>query len=237
MKRCAERGQFGVVWAATLSRLGLPGTTNPYWDPFYEVAQDLGVALNFHVGVGYTTEEIDIASQRGGKVNADPLAQATDQVRRTALSCMNNGRTVGGLMMSGLCDRFPSLNFVAVESGFGYFPWMVEALDWQWKISGFAKQFPQRLMPSEYFHRQIYTTFWFEDATLSQLEKYADNVLFETDFPHDTSMTPGLDSPSPSPADVIKSHIANYGEPVMRKVFWENAARLYHLRAPEFAAS
>ena len=48
------------------------------------------------------------------------------------------------------------------------------------------------MMPSEYFKRQMYACFWFEQhdvaATLEQVG--VDNVLFETDFPHPTCLYP-----------------------------------------------
>ncbi|MCU1401533.1 MAG: amidohydrolase 2 [Acidimicrobiales bacterium] len=230
MERCAGLGHKGVVWAATLTKHGLPGTTSKYWDRFYGAAQDLGMSINFHVGVGYTEEEIGIASQRIAKV--DPLDQATDQVRRTAMSFMANGRTVAGIIMSGLCDRFPDLDFVSVESGFGYFPYLIEALDWQWRNTGdYHNIFKERLLPSEYFRRQVYTMFWFEETTLPLLQVFPDNVMFETDFPHPTSLTPGPGTVSPNPADLVQRHIGTYGAELMKKVLWDNAARVYHVDA------
>jgi predicted TIM-barrel fold metal-dependent hydrolase len=229
MRRCAEAGHKGVVWAATLSRHGLPGTSDPYWDRFYGAAQEMGMSINFHVGVGYTEEQMNVASQRT-PVDLDPEAQAADQARRTALGFMSNGRTIADIIMSGLCHRFPELNFVSVESGFGFIPYLLEGLDWQWTNPGHSKRFPHRLLPSEYFRRQIYTMFWFERTTLPLLELYQDNVLFETDFPHDTSITPGPGSDSPKPGELAADHIAKYGQDVMRKVLWENAAKLYRLQ-------
>ena len=229
MERCAEAGHRGVVWAATLVKHGLPATTDPYWDRFYGAAQAMGMSINFHVGVGYTEAQINIANQRGGMVKTNPLDQAADQARRTALGFMSNGRTIADLIMSGLCDRFPDLNFVSVESGFGYVPYLLESLDWQWTNAGNNKRFPQRLLPSEYFRRQIYTMFWFEQDTLPLLALYPDNVLFETDFPHDTSLTPGPGSNAPRPKDLIDSHIETYGVDLMRRILQDNATKLYRV--------
>jgi hypothetical protein len=48
-------------------------------------------------------------------------------------------------------------------------------------------------LPSEFFKRQIYGSFWFEKKTLKPTIDIlgADNILYETDFPHPTSMSPG----------------------------------------------
>jgi len=79
---------------------------------------------------------------------------------------------IRGRDTSGLCDRFPELDFVSVESGFGYIPFLLESLDWQWKGLGAHRQYPDRLLPSEYFRRQVYSMFWFEKDALELLRMY-----------------------------------------------------------------
>ena len=76
-------------------------------------------------GVGNTAEEIEQAMNRE---DYDPAFQTA----RSSMSFVGNVRTIGTLLTSGLCDRFPRLDFVSVESGFGYIPFLLDALDWQW---------------------------------------------------------------------------------------------------------
>jgi predicted TIM-barrel fold metal-dependent hydrolase len=71
--------------------------------------------------------------------------------------------------------------------------------------------------------------FWFEKDSLELLPKYDDNVMFETDFPHPTSLHPGPASYSPGPAEIIRRDTDIVGEAVMRKVLQENACRVYHI--------
>ena len=66
-------GHRGVLWAATLDRHGLPDFTDPHWDPLYAAAQDLGMSMNFHVGVGDTGEEIE-AAMKAYRQEYDPAA-------------------------------------------------------------------------------------------------------------------------------------------------------------------
>ena len=95
--------------------------------------------------------------------------------------------------------RFPNLNFVSVESGFGWVPSFVESMDWQWLNSGAHEAYPEMELPSFYFRRQVYGMFWFETEALQrQVDLFPDNLMFETDFPHPTSLSPGPASPSPS---------------------------------------
>ncbi len=221
LRRCWDMGHRAMLWAATLDKHGLPDFTDPHWDPLYAVAQDLGMSVNFHVGVGNTAEEIEQAMNREGY---DPAFQTA----RSSMSFIGNARTIGQLLTSGLCDRFPILNFVSVEAGFGYIPFLLDSLDWQWMGTGAIDRYPDRMMPSEYFRRQVYTMFWFEKEGLDLLPRYQDNVMFETDFPHPTCLHPGPGH-SPSPAEVIRRDTEIVGEAVMRKVLHDNASRVYHV--------
>ncbi len=222
LRRCHAMGHRGLLWASTLEKHGLPDFPDEHWDPLYAVAEDLGMSINFHVGVGNTAEEIEHAMNRE---NYDPAYNTA----RSSMSFVSNVRTIGTLLTSGLCDRFPNLDFVSVESGFGYIPFLLDALDWQWMGTGARNRYPLRLLPSQYFRRQVYSMFWFESESLELLPKYADNVMFETDFPHPTSLHPGPASYSPSPAEVIRRDTEIVGEAVMRKVLQDNACRVYHI--------
>jgi predicted TIM-barrel fold metal-dependent hydrolase len=222
LRRCQSMGHRGVLWAATLEKHGLPDFSDQHWDALYAEAQEMDMSVNFHVGVGNTAEEIEQAMNREGY---DPAYNAA----RSSMSFISNARTIGLLLTSGVLDRFPHLNFVSVESGFGYIPFLLDSLDWQWVNANAPKRYPDRLLPSEYFRRQVYSMFWFEKESLELLPKYADNVMFETDFPHPTSLHPGQGSAAPSPAEVIRRDTAIVGEAVMRKVLQDNACRVYHV--------
>ncbi len=49
---------------------------------------------------------------------------------------------IAEVVLSGVCDRYPGLNFVSVESGFGWLPYFAETLDWQWINFGAAEAYP-----------------------------------------------------------------------------------------------
>ena len=51
----------------------------------------------------------------------------------TSLGIMTNATSIASIVTTGLCDRFPRLKFVSVESGFGYITYLLESLDWHWQ--------------------------------------------------------------------------------------------------------
>ncbi|MGE0000119.1 MAG: amidohydrolase family protein [Ilumatobacteraceae bacterium] len=222
IRRCHEMGHRGILFANKYEQIGLPSFTDPHWDPIYATAAELETSVNFHVGFSSSTDG-------SAKAMTALLANFSAPVAAvgTVIGLMSNGDSIAKIVTSGVCDRHPTVNFVSVESGFGFIPYLLESLDWHWKGYGAARTSP--LLPSEYFARQCYGTFWFETKTLPMLETYPDNFMFETDYPHPTSMSPGPASPADVPRDHIAKHFAGIDPEITRKVLHGNAARVYHL--------
>ena len=222
MERCVEAGHRGVLFANKYEMIGLPPFTSTHWDPIYEAAQSLGISINFHVGFQSSAE-----GAAGMMTAALEHFDAAQTALFTSLSLMSNATSLATVVTSGLCERFPTLKFVSVESGFGYVTYLMEVLDWHWKGYGAYKN--SSLLPSEYFRRQCYGSFWFERETLPLLATYPDNFMFETDYPHPTSMAPGPCSPAQKPADHIAEAFADVPEDLARKALHDNAAAVYNL--------
>jgi len=220
MRRAYEQGHRGILFANKYEKVGLPPCWEPHWDPVYAAAQELDLSVNFHVAVGENDGGV-VADRRSRPFNP------SDSTRMTTGLMLGNAEPIAAILTSGLCDRFPDLNFVSVESGFGYLPYLLESLDWHWIGQGGRGSL--ELLPSEYFRRQCYGTFWFETKTLPLLEQLADNVMFETDYPHPTSLCPGPVSPALPAAQHIAKYFVDLPADVVRKVLHDNAARLYHL--------
>lgn len=231
IQRCREMGHRGVLFAGHLERVGLPKIYDEHWDPIYAATQEIGSSLNLHIGFSTLSEEE--AVERSIAKQSDFLVTDLDWamfLKSVVLTFANNMSTISDLILGGVCDRFPSLNFVSAESGFGYIPYLSEILDWQWRNNGGQQRLPNRLLPSEYLRRQIYATLWFERDSLQMLPDWQDNVMFETDFPHPTSLTPGPASVSGTPTEMIARNFAGVPRDVATKVLFDNAARLYGVK-------
>jgi len=222
IERCAENGHRGIVMAAHYTAVGYPDLADPYWDPLLDVAQELGQSINFHVGYSQLTDE-DLDKAVGSAFDARTFT------RDSVLMFIGNISTITEIILSGLCDRFPRLPFVSVESGAGYLPFLLEAMDWQWKNSGCTTKFPGSALPSEVFRRQVYGTWWFEERTLEAVKDLADNIMFETDYPHPTSLSPGPASFADVPSESARRSVAGLPDDVIRKVLHDTAARVYRL--------
>jgi predicted TIM-barrel fold metal-dependent hydrolase len=134
--------------------------------------------------------------------------------------------------MSGVLVRYPQIKFVSVESGIGWIPFVLEAMDYQFQGNNVAEEHPEfEMLPSQYFARNVYACYWFEQtAPRRLLDKIGvDNILFETDFPHPTSLY----------GDEVQARItgglSDCDESVRRKILWSNAEKLYKVTPPSAA--
>jgi len=224
MGRCAEMGHRGVIFTQDPSAFGLPGLDDRHWDPLWAAVQEANLSINFHIGTG------DVSLFTNSTLNPENGKHANFATVAPSFF-MSNSRTILLLIMSGVCHRFPKLNFVSVESGIGWLPFFLESMDWQWQTSGAHLEHPDFMLPSEYFKRQIYACFWFERASARfALEALGDdNFLYETDFPHPTSMSPGPATIAVTPAEYIDGTFGDLPASTVRKIVHDNAARLYNL--------
>ena len=175
-------------------------------------AQERGLPVNFHIGSGLPEPHIWPGMEKQAWIVA-----ASAQVFMANISCVTN------LICSGLLDRFPTLNFVSVESGIGWLPFLIEALEYQFDENAVRNL---ELRPREYFQRQIYASYWFESDARGPIEKLGpDNIMFETDFPHPTCLYPSIQ-------DHVEATLGGLEPAVQRKVLYETAARVYQLPLP-----
>ncbi len=222
IERCAALGHRAVNFCNQPQDYGQPALAHRHWDPIYAAAQAAGLSVSFHVGGGNMgTQMVDSAE----------MGWMTNFAKVSALIFMDNMRCIGDLIFGGVCHRFPDLKFVSVESGAGWIPAALEAFDWQWRNGGVRVEHPEyELLPSEYFRRQIYGCFWFEDAGARfALEQYPDNLLYETDYPHPTCQYPGPATPARYPRDYANDILANVADDVVAKLLHDNAAEVYGL--------
>jgi predicted TIM-barrel fold metal-dependent hydrolase len=192
----------------------IPDIASPHWDPLWEVCQALDLPINFHIGG--SEQSMDWFGQQG-------LPSLSPDLRAGlggAMLFFNNGRVLSNIIYGGALDRFPKLKFVSVESGIGWVPFILEALDYHLKEIAEGRKF--QMKPSEYFRRNFYACYWFEESDIAHTIRRVgvDNVLFETDFPHPTGLYP---------IENIEERLAGLTEEEKAKVLSTNAASLYKI--------
>jgi predicted TIM-barrel fold metal-dependent hydrolase len=221
IERCAGTGHRGLLFTGEPWRFGLPHLGDPHWDRLWAAATDAGMPVHLHLGSGDTT-----TSFTPERVAAHGTA-ATYSYASTELF-LKNGLQVADLLGSGVLPRFPDLKVVSVESGIGWIPFVLEAVDHSYLEGRRDRTSQWELLPSEYFARQVYACYWFETVAPRRLldEIPVDNVLFETDFPHPTCLY------GETVHEKIEAGLGEAPPEVRRKFLWDNAAKLYGVTEP-----
>ena len=219
-ERCADMGLRGInINSDPHTTRGddgemIPDLGTEHWYPLWEVCEGRNIPVNFHIGASETA--INWMGQQGWPSLPYDLRSGISG----AMIFFNNGKIVSNLIYSGILDRFKGLKFVSVESGIGWVPFLMEALDYQLVEIAETKHFEKK--PSEYFKSNFYACFWFENKDVSDtLHKVGiDNCLFETDFPHPTSLYP---------INNLEERLAKLTLEDRTKVLSTNAAKLYNI--------
>ena len=103
-------------------------------------------------------------------------------------------------------------------------PFWLEAMEHQLDEFRTAENRGLKLRPKEYFKKHFWVSFWFEHyAPKHMLEEIGvDRVMFETDYPHPTSLYPGVQ-------DKLVKVLGGYDYATRKRVLQDNAAELYNL--------
>jgi predicted TIM-barrel fold metal-dependent hydrolase len=240
MTRLIDRGLRGFTLSDRPELLGLPELNDPYFDPMWDLFNESGAVANFHISAGKKREETEASrlgqygTERGKIPEVAPQAWSTfGRMRHMAVRAsqgyMSNVRIVANLCMSDMFDRYPKLKVVSAESGIGWVPFLLEALEYQLDemVTDPEERSLQKRRPTEYFRDHLYVMFWFEShgpATAIPLIG-ANNVLIETDVPHPTCYYPGA-------REHFAKVMSGLDKPTVRRVLQDNAAELYRIAIP-----
>ena len=223
IERCAKLGHKGVLFTGEPHSHGQPVLANPHWNPLWECAQALQMPISFHIGAGDFTGGTFWTPERRKHYGSGGVNGVL-----TVGMFLDNGKQIVDLLFSGILPRYPDLKFVSVESGIGFVPFLLEAADHTFDYGNVRGQRPEfELRPSEYFARQVYGCYFFEEYAPSHLLDGIpeDNVLFETDYPHPVCLYGNV-------REKIDAGLAEATPEVRRKLLFDNAARLYKVDRP-----
>jgi predicted TIM-barrel fold metal-dependent hydrolase len=139
---------------------------------------------------------------------------------------MSNVRIIVNLCNSNLFDRYPKVKVVSAESGIGWVPFILEAMEYQFDemVTQPAEVGLTQRRPKEYFTDHIMVMFWFEKIAAAKLieDIGVNNVLVETDVPHPTCLFPG-------PREHFARVLGGLDDHSKKRILQDNGAELYNI--------
>jgi predicted TIM-barrel fold metal-dependent hydrolase len=188
----------------------------PDYDPLWRVCDELGVVVNTHSG-------------GAGMPDYGPYPAAG--LLWIAETTFFSRRPLTQMLLGGVFERFPGLRFVLTEQGASWVPATLAMLD------GFYAQMRKTgrigelkydaddvlpMKPSEYFARNCWVGVSFPSPVEAETRHKigVDRFLWGSDYPHDESTYPNT-------REGLRRAFAGAPADELRKVFAENAAKVY----------
>ena len=208
VQRCAAMGFRGINMNSDPNDHGFPTLGDDSWTPLWEICAAHRLPVNFHIGASDETLS-------GYCHGVWPEFGSSVKLAYGSLTLFfGNMRVLANILFSGLLERHPELNIVSVESGAGWIPFFLEAIEYQMAQAGLKTT----MTASEIFSRQIYACSWFERRQIVETARSIgiDNLMYETDFPHPTCLYPDSQ-------DYMIDAMERFSPEERRKVFGGNA--------------
>jgi predicted TIM-barrel fold metal-dependent hydrolase len=192
--RCAAKGSHAVTFSEIPPYLNLPSIHSGHWDPFFAACDETETVVNMHIGSG---SKMTITS-----VDA-PL------IVLMALTAQNAESGFVDWLSSGKLAQFPNLRIAFSEGQAGWMPFLLERLDRAWErcSTGYDAMIRERVPepPSSYVPGRVFACIFDDLHGLESRQKIGmDQLLFETDYPHN-------DSTFPNSKQVAAKHVAAGG--------------------------
>jgi predicted TIM-barrel fold metal-dependent hydrolase len=207
VRRNAARGVHAVAFSELPGKLGLPTIHSGAWEPFFGACDETGTAIFMHIGSGshWLTSSPD----------APPAVTGT-------LVFLTSVMALTDWLLSGILVRHADLRICFAEGQIGWIPYVLERADsiWAKEVWALREKLPD---PPSRSMRQVYGAFFDDRAGLAARDAIGvDQLVFETDYPHQ-------DSTWPNSVDTIGSFASLLDDDELVKVVHDNASRLLRL--------
>ncbi len=207
----------GVLLPGTPPGLGLPQLYDPYYEPLWQVCEELEMPVNHHTG------------------SAAPPMGPTPQDAVVFLLEVSwwAHRALTHLLVGGVFERHPNMQLVFTEQGSAWVPEELMRLDYFWGRMGAAGGSQEQvwgreivhsmsLKPSEYWARQCHLGASFIRPQEVQLRHSVgvDRIMWGSDYPH-------KEASYPFSLEAIRGSFAGVPHDEVAMMLGGNAAALY----------
>ncbi len=186
-------------------------------DPLWAEVERLGSSIGFH-GTSLAPSREDVTHKYFNHPAGGTFTHAFSFPTQLMAS-------MGGMILSGVLERFPRLRVAFLEGNCGWVPWWLYRMDDQWKKYGaYDEGEILSMKPSDYFVRSCWISMDPDEEVAKDLIQRvgADNIILSTDYPHP-------DSAFPHAIDEFLE--LDLTDEARRKILWDNCARFYGIES------
>jgi predicted TIM-barrel fold metal-dependent hydrolase len=216
----------------------MPPLYDPYWEPFWSVCEETGIALVVHAGWGTEQGHVfpvvqsiyDACAEAAGSTQRDALFAHSEVVPDSAREFfddfvnhnVDSRRPMWQMMFSGVFDRYPSLRYVPTEIRIDWIPATLRFLDAAFEEH--RAELVAQHRPSEYWRTNCLAGASFIHKAEVELydEIGVETILFGRDYPH-------FEGTWPHTREWLRDAFAGVADDDLRLMLGENAVRFFDL--------
>jgi predicted TIM-barrel fold metal-dependent hydrolase len=203
----ADHGFAATYAPGYMTHDELPPLDDPRWDPFYAACAERRIPMVAHAGYGtpqgvvypHLQKIYDDVAKVAGSTDPDALfAAAKDGVEQASVTFFHDflnhsipaRRPLWLLMLGGVFDRHPELQFMPSEIRLDWLPATLALLDQVYDEN--RKDLPAKRKPSEYWHDHCLSgaSFIHKAEVEMRHEIGLDGIAFGRDYPHPEATWP-----------------------------------------------
>jgi predicted TIM-barrel fold metal-dependent hydrolase len=180
IRRNARRGCKAIAFTELPTNLGLPSIhdRDRHWDPLFDACDETGTVVCMHIGSG---------SKMPTTSSDAPAGVAT------SLTSLNAYMSMADWLLSGTLLRFPGLKIAYSESQVGWMPFLMERIDavfansraWS-NLDPIIEEAPSTQVPG-----RVFGCFFDDMVGVDARHQIGiEQLVFETDYPHQDSTWP-----------------------------------------------
>ena len=224
LARVAQRGALRHV--NILASRADPPIYDEDWEPFWKLAEEVNIPVGFHLAVLVKRTRLDEKHRNAKNVVVATASRFAHEPPGIQLL-----EPITGLIFAGVLDRHPRLRIVMAEAGLAWVPSMIQGLDiWYQRtregrrLTGDGAISLPKMLPSEYFHRQIWISFVDDPLGVKMVGSILDpaKVMFGSDYPHPASTWPNS-------RQIMQEQWQGISPQVRQRITRDNARALFGL--------
>ena len=199
----------------------------PEYEPLWDTAEALGMPIGLHTATARQSYFEGITTTIGTYIKEGVVTPLTAAMGTQGNNDFEIRRSLSEILMSGVCDRHPSIQIGSVEFNAAWAAYHMWNLDRIYKESdrglGGKTRFSNDMIPSDFFHRNVFYGYQ-EDSLAIELRHIigVENLQWGSDYPH-------IEGTFPESRRILAEILDGVPEEEQMLITSGNVTRLYHL--------